>query len=111
MSASPEEENKGEEFSERRMFPRVTASCPVLYRLDFSERWHVAKMVDYSATGISIACDENLPVGTKVAIQIKPGSIKTIPNISAEGEVARSEVDKDVHFIVSVKILKVLRTS
>ncbi len=111
MSTSPEEDKEGEGFVERRMFPRVPASCPVLYRLDFSERWHVAKMVDYSATGIRVTCDENLPEGTKVAIQIKPGSIKTIPQFSAEGEVARSEVNSDQHFIISIKILKVLRNS
>jgi hypothetical protein len=111
MSAFPEENKESEGFIERRMFPRVIANCPVLYRLDFSERWHVAKMVDYSATGIRISCDENLPVGTKIAIQIKPGSIKTIPPVSAEGQVARSEVDSDQHFVVSVKILKVERNS
>jgi hypothetical protein len=110
MSAFNEENKEIEEFVERRMFPRITASCPVLYRLDFSERWHVAKMVDYSATGIRIACDENLPAGTKVAIQIKPGSIRTIPQVSAEGQVARTEVNKDQRFVVSIKILKVLRT-
>jgi hypothetical protein len=111
MPTSPEENKESEDFEERRKFPRVSASCPVLYRLDFSDRWHVGKMVDYSAIGIRITCENNLPEGTKLAIQIKPGSIKTIPEYSAEGQVARSEVDGDQHYTISIKILKVLRSS
>ena len=108
MSASVKEKEK-ENFAERRAFPRIEATCPVLYRLESNDRWQVAKMVEYSATGIRIACDENLPEGVKIAIQIKPGSVKTIPQLSVEGEVVHSDLDKKEHFNVSVKILKVLR--
>jgi len=108
MSASIKEEQESEGFTERRTFPRIEASCPVLYRLEDNGRWQVAKMVDYSATGIKIVCDENIPVNTEIALQIKRGSNKTIPQFSAEGLVAHSDLNREEHFTVSVKILKVL---
>ena len=67
--------------------------------------------MDYSATGIRIACDENIPIDTEIALQIKPGSNKTIPEYSAEGRVAHSDLNDDQRYTVSVKILKVLRNS
>jgi hypothetical protein len=109
MTASFIENEENEDFAERRTFPRILASCPVLYRLASTDRWQVAKMVDYSATGMRLGCDENLPVDTEIAIQVKPGSIKTIPKLSVEGLVVHSDLNKDEHFTVSVKVLKVLR--
>ena len=110
MTASFKENEESEDFAERRAFPRIQGNCPVLYRLDLKDRWQVAKMIDYSATGIKIDCDENIPVGTGISLQVKPGSVKTIPQYSAEGTVAHSDLNKDEHYTVSVKILKVLRT-
>ena len=109
MSASIKEE-ESENFTERRAFPRILVNCPALYRQDSDKRWLVAKMVEYSATGITMICDENLPEGTKLDIQIKPGSIKTIPQLSVTGQIMRSEANNDQRFNISVKILKVLRT-
>ena len=108
MSAAFEENKK---IVERRAFPRIEVSCPVLYQLRPNSRWLVARLEEYSATGISMVCDENLPDGTKIAIQIKPGSIKTIPQLSAKGEVVRCSVNKDNRFKVSCKILKVMRNT
>lgn len=110
MTAFIKENEESESFTERRAFPRIAASCPVLYRLNTADSWQVAKMVDYSATGIRLDCDENLPVDTEIAIKIKPGSMKTIPELSVEGLVVHSDLNKEEHFTVSVKILKVLRT-
>ena len=109
MPASVKENEEGEEFTERRKFPRISVNCPALYRLDPNKRWLVAKMVEYSATGISMICDESLPEGTELDIQIKPGSIKTIPKLSLTGQIMRSEANDDQRFSISVKILKVLR--
>jgi len=109
MTVIPIEKQENEKFSERRAFPRIEASCPVLYRLGAAERWQVAKMEEYSAVGMRIACDENLPKGTFIAIQVKPGSVKTIPQLSLEGEVVHSDLNDEERFVVSVKILKVLR--
>lgn len=109
MSASIEENEENEDFAERRVFPRISVNCPVLYRQDSNKRWQVAKLNEYSATGISMICDENLPEDSDISIQIKPGSVKTIPQLSAEGKVVRSNTNSEQRFVVSVKFLKVLR--
>ena len=111
MSASLKENEESEDFIERRTFPRISINCPALYRLDPNKRWLVAIMVEYSATGITMICDENVPEGTALDVQIKPGSIKTIPQLSVAGQVMRSETNNDHRFNISVKILKVLRNS
>ena len=109
MSASIKENEESEGFTERRTFPRISVNCPALYRLEANKRWVVAKMLEYSATGITMECDERLPEGTELDIQIKPGSNKTIPKLSVTGQVLRSSTSGDQRFNTSVKILKVLR--
>ena len=106
MSAAIEDNQKS---PERRTFPRIEANCPVLYRLKSRGRWIVARLENYSATGLRMICDENLPDGAEIAIQIKPGSIKTIPHLSAEGEVVRCCENEENRFQVSCKIVKVMR--
>ena len=93
----------------KRVFPRITVTCPVLYQLSSSKRWHVARLVDFSATGVCMICDDNLPTDTEISIQIKPGSQKTVPALSASGVVVRSLITDEQRFEVSCKILKVHR--
>lgn len=92
-----------------RGFPRITVTCPVLYRLSSSKRWQVARLVDFSATGICMVCEDNLPMDTEVSIQIKPGSQKTVPELSASGVVVRSVTTDEQRFEISCKITKVNR--
>ncbi|WP_455198573.1 PilZ domain-containing protein [Kaarinaea lacus] len=106
MSSVLEDNNN---IAERRAFPRINANCPVLYQPMPNSRWIVARLLEYSATGISMVCDENLPEGKEIAIQIKPGSLKTIPQLSANAKVVRCAETSDSRFKVSCKILKVLR--
>jgi len=105
MSATPEDNS----IVERRAFPRIQASCPVLYQLRENSRWLVAKLEEYSATGIRMICDDNLSEGTEIAIEIKPGSQKTIPGITAQARVVRVAESDENQFRVSCKILKVMR--
>lgn len=93
----------------RRGFPRITVTCPVLYRLAANERWRVARLVDFSATGICMVCDDKLPLDAEVSIQIKPGSQKTVPELSASGYVVRTVTSSEESFKISCKILKVNR--
>lgn len=93
----------------QRAFPRITVSCPVLYLLPPATRWQVAKLMDFSATGISMVCDDRLEVGTQIEIQIKPGSQKTVPAVTATASVVRCETNNDQRFVVSCKLTKVHR--
>jgi hypothetical protein len=54
-------------------------------------------------------CDTRLEVGTEVFVQIKPGSKKTVPAISATGSVIRCEENDEQRFVVSCKLIKVNR--
>lgn len=93
----------------QRVFPRITVTCPVLYRLSAAKRWQVAHLVDFSATGIRMVCDDNLTIDSEIAIQIKPGSKKTVPALAATGIVVRSELNAEQRFEVSCKVIKVHR--
>ena len=93
----------------QRAFPRITVSCPVLYLPPSTTRWQVAKLIDFSAIGISMLCDDRLDVGTEIELQIKPGSQKTVPAVSATGRVVRCETNSEQRYVVSCKLTKVHR--
>lgn len=92
-----------------RAFPRIIVSCPVLYLPPSAKRWQVATLMDFSAIGICMVCDDRLDVGTEIEIQIKPGSQKTVPAVSATACVVRNETNNDQRFSVSCKLIKVHR--
>ncbi len=94
-------------FRERRLFPRIVTQCQVLYRTPESRSWNLARLVDFSAIGMRIECDELLPPGTPVAIQIKPGEDKVIPAVSAKGRVVRCEPNSNLRYEISCKLTKV----
>jgi len=91
----------------QRAFPRIAVTCPVLYLRPPAKRWQVARLVDFSATGISMVCDSKLDVGVEISLQIKPGSQKTVPALSATGVVMRNETNDEQQYVVSCKLIKV----
>jgi len=93
----------------QRVFPRIAVTCPVLYLLPSAKRWQVAKLVDFSATGISMVCDDKLNVGTEVSLQIKPGSQKIVPALSAIGVVMRNEINDEHQYVIACKLTKIQR--
>ncbi len=94
-------------FREKRLFPRIVTQCQVLYRTPDSQAWNVARLVDFSAIGLRIECDELLLLETPLSIQIKPGEDKAIPAISAQGQVVRCEPNTDLRYEISCKLTKV----
>lgn len=93
----------------QRVFPRIAVTCPVLYLPPLARRWQVARLVDFSATGISMVCDDKLDVGTEISLQIKPGSQKIVPALSATGVVMRSKTNDEQQYVISCKLTKVHR--
>jgi len=94
--------------NEKRLFPRMQANCPVLFRLGKEKSWKVAKISNLSATGIQFVSTENPPISTNISIHIKPGSKKTIPEIIASGMVVRAEVLDDDTYAISCRLTEVL---
>ncbi|VAW93241.1 hypothetical protein MNBD_GAMMA20-257 [hydrothermal vent metagenome] len=94
-------------FREKRLFPRIVTQCQVLYRTPESKGWNVARLVDFSAIGMRIECDELLLLETPLSLQVKPCEDKVIPAISAEGRVVRCEPNADLRYEIACKLTKV----
>jgi len=94
-------------FKEQRIFPRIPAQCPVRYRTPESQRWIEGKLVNYSATGLRIECDELLTPGTPIAVELRPGDDKTIPAVFGKGTVVRCEPNIELRYEVSCKLTQV----
>jgi len=99
----------GEPF-EKREYPRVEASCPIRYQSDSDNEWQNATMLDYSATGIRMLCDDLLLKGTKIRIEVLPGSLQHIPQISVEGIVVRFAMDDECSFQIGCEFVSVVRS-
>ena len=95
---------------EKREYPRVHASCPIRYQTSDAAEWCEATLIDYSATGIRMLCDDLLLKGTKVKIEILPGSLQHIPQISAEGTVVRFSMDDECSFQIGCEFHTVVRS-
>ena len=95
---------------EKREYPRVQANCPVRYQTDITNEWQEATLLDYSATGICIECDDLLLKGTKIKIELLPGSLQKIPQISAEGVVVRFSMDEECSFQIACEFHTVVRS-
>ena len=95
---------------ERRLFPRMQVTCPVLYHLDKTKGWKVAKMVNLSATGIQFVCTDEPSLNTYLSIHVKPGSKKNIPELIAKGLVTRIEKVTDEEYLLACKLTDVSST-
>lgn len=95
------------EVIEHRLFPRVQARCPVLYRVDGGGRRMVAISTDFSATGVKMVCKQAVAVQAEIEIEFKPGSDKTIPAVLAHGTVLRCEPLPQGEFLVACRFTRV----
>lgn len=94
-------------LKERRMFPRLDATCPVLYQMADSTQWRTGSLVNFSATGLRIQCEELLSPGGDISIQIQPGKNRAVPAIMAKGRILRCELDEELYCEISCKLTKV----
>lgn len=93
--------------SDNRVFPRTKAICPVLYRIQGTNRWYVSILNNLSATGLQMKCKESISQGSTLDIQLKPGSNKLIPALQATGIVIRTELNPEKEQLVSCKLIKI----
>lgn len=96
----------GNTWIEKREYPRIKADCPVRYRLETEDTWQRATLMDYSATGVRIKCEELIFKGTKISIEVEPGSAKNVPAFSAEGVAVRFSLDEDHNFQIAFEFNK-----
>lgn len=100
---------RAEQF-EKREYPRIEASCPIRYQIESDDEWQDATLLDYSATGVRMLCDDLLLKGTKIKIELLPGSLQRIPQISAEGVVVRFSMDEECSFQIGCEFSTVARS-
>ncbi len=99
------------DFLEKRMFPRVQTRCPLLYRVDGMARRMVGICTDFSATGVKMVCKQALAVKASIDIEFKPGSNKSVPAMTAQGQVVRCEPIGDEEFLVACRFTRVQAAS
>ena len=102
-------ESEGARF-EKREYPRIEASCPIRYQTGDADVWENATLLDYSATGMRMLCDDLLLKGTKLKIEVLPGSLQKIPQISVEGIVVRFSMDDECSFQIGCQFVSVVRS-
>jgi hypothetical protein len=95
---------------EKREYPRVEANCPIRYQTGDADVWEDATLLDYSATGIRMLCDDLLLKGTKLKLEVLPGSLQHIPQISVEGVVVRFSMDEECSFQIGCEFVSVVRS-
>jgi len=96
---------------ERRMFPRIIASCPVRYAQRLGNNWDNAELCDYSATGLRMVCDNTLLQDTKINVELVPEKMMRVPKIVAEAVVVRCGLRDDHRYEIACKLTKVRSSS
>lgn len=97
-------------WTEKREYPRIKADCPARYQLESEDTWHDAMLIDYSATGVLMKCEELIFKGSKIRIEILPGCAKKVPPFKAELVVVRFALDEDHNFHIGCKFHKPIRS-
>jgi hypothetical protein len=92
---------------ERRIFPRMRASCPVHYLAHKSVDWCVAELNDYSANGLCFLTDETILRDTEITLRIMRNSKVRVPPMSAFAVVVRCDVNEDHRYKVACKLTRV----
>ena len=95
------------ETVENRLFPRIVARCPVLYRVEGMPRRMVGISTDFSATGVKMVCKQALALQADIEIEFKPGTSKSVPAMLARGLVTRCEPADNGEFLVACRFTRV----
>lgn len=91
----------------KRMFPRMEAECPVLYRTTEQERWCVGVLRDFSATGVLMICDRALLTGMPISLRLERGRNKSLPALSGSGIVIRSDALSAKKYEIACKLTRI----
>ena len=96
-----------EKRENKRVFPRMAAVCPVLYRTNEQERWCVGMLLDFSATGVLMTCNRALTEGTQISLRLERGRNKTLPALSGSGIIIRSDKLSGTKYEIACKMTKI----
>jgi hypothetical protein len=96
-----------EKRRDKRVFPRMAAECPVLYRTNEQERWCVGVLKDFSATGLLMTCTRALAAGTPITVRLERGRNRSLPALSGSGTVIRSNKLSSTKYEIACKLTQI----
>jgi hypothetical protein len=94
---------------EKREYPRVEANCPARYTVGDSGEWVDAILLDYSATGIRLLCDDLLLKGVTFKIEVLPEAHQNVPRMIVECVVMRFALDDTGSFQIGCEFVGTVR--
>lgn len=99
-------ENSKGVWVEKREYPRIKATCPVRYKINSEATWQDAILIDYSATGVCIKCDELILKGSRILVEVLPSCTKNVPPFTAEGIAVRFSLDNEHRYEIGCEFHK-----
>lgn len=100
-------QHQPEKRRDKRVFPRMAASCPVVYRTNVQERWCVGVLLDFSATGVLMTCNRKLDVNTPISLRFDNSRHQNLPALSGSGIVIRSDELANSKYEVACKLTRI----
>jgi len=96
-----------ENITNKRVFPRVDAICPVMHRTSEVERWNVGLLINFSATGVLFNSVRALQEGTPITVRLERGRNLVIPALSGSGEVTRCTETASNKYEIACKLTQI----
>lgn len=106
MQSEVDSYHKGDE---RRLFPRMQASCVVRYAGKNFDELGVAELQDYSAGGVCMVSENIILHSSILRIELVPEGQSRVPKITAEAVVVRCGMRDDHRYDIACKLTKVNR--
>lgn len=92
---------------ERRRFPRVQVQCALLWKRPEMDYGEGGVLMDYSATGLRMRCDEPLLPDTSLHVEIPSCSHRMVPAIEADAMVVRCEPTLDGDYLIACRMTRI----
>jgi hypothetical protein len=96
-----------QDYSEKRDFPRMCIDCAASFRVDGSEQVATAIAKDLSGGGLLLRIENELPTGSRLNVEIRPGKNIT-PPLYAVAEVVRC-AEGEGEFLAACSIVTMLQ--
>jgi len=93
--------------SEQRDFRRMQIDCDILWRPEEGDELFHAQAINLSATGLAMTCDQDLPAGTRLEININP-AYRVVPPMNAIVEILRVKKQAEDKFEYACEIREFL---
>ena len=97
--------------TDRRRYPRVYMYLPLEYQMKYAPRAYGGIVIDASETGFHIYSTENIPIGTKLRIDVFFPDKYELANLEVAAEIVWKKVSVDrrgMGFQYGLKFLQIL---